>query len=132
MIYLFIFLSINHILENMNSNIIVENHNMANPCTSDWIAMKFHKIENLRANQKLNSFQLYWLGARFVLDADLILECTNDLQSVCVADKLKIYTESNDEDALVYLIDAEFEYYRIRYIPNSIEAGSLFISANYK
>ncbi len=94
------------------------------PATADYV-LDWQRI----FGQTRVAVQIGWDGiAGAALDGQIFLEFSNDGQMVSVADSITIDSASNLQDAVLWDFQTAAALWRIRYVKNSITAGSITIA----
>ena len=111
-------------------------HNMGNNYSSPWTDI-YHKFIGSRDFKYMaRSVELYWSDVSFTgvpaPNGKIKIYYSNSRRSYKLAQEIDINTINNFNDAVLFELNPTYTSFRIEYLKNGIDGGTLTISINYR
>jgi len=110
---------------------LIDNINMGELYNSDWLAMRHERVEDLRRRVRARSVQIWWTDAIGIYNGRIDIYATNDFETQSLMKTIYIQNSTNMDDFELLIFDNNFDYLKINYINNGIQAGMLNLSIFY-
>lgn len=110
---------------------LLKNHDMAYSIESHAVPLVMEKNYYMKAKVSAGSLQINWNSALGTLNGKVEIYIGNTIASMAKAKEINVNSNSNMNDPELILLDAGYEYLKIKYIASDISAGRMTAIIHY-
>ncbi|MFH1049313.1 MAG: hypothetical protein V1779_00120 [bacterium] len=111
---------------------VIKNHNMVLNLETYWIQLRLDGISRYSKPFEAVSIQIIWDDVSPIYDGVIELHGTNDQNSSTLLTSFNVNTLSNRANSILYELSPAYEFFKLKYIKNSILTGKLNVIVRYR